>query len=409
MGAGAGMNQEDLLARTQAENELLRSALDQAECGRALLRQREDFSLMLEVSKLILAELDLEKALQLVADKAREIVHAELVLVPMLNEERSRYVYLAASGEDAERARGVGLAVELGMCGWVLKHQRSLLFGEGIPFAMDENNPWEAGRQSAVLVPLFGRRRIIGGLSALGKQKGGSFTSHDLDLLTMFANQVSIAIENAMLFRQVTGQIEEGRRKEQLVKESENRFRKLLASVTSYLYTVSLENGRPVSTTHSPECAAVTGFTPEEYAADPALWYRMIYEEDRQLVLDTAARILTAASALTIEHRIRHKQGSVRWVRSTLVPHFGQEGKLRYYDGVITDITGHKQAEAEIRTLNAELEERVRKRTAELERRNYELEQMNKVFVSRELRMAELKDKIRELEKIISDEGGHAK
>ncbi len=403
------MNEQDQVARLRAENELLRSALDDTECGRALVRQRQDFSLMLEVSKLIISELDLEKALQLVADKAREIIHAELVLVPMLNEERNRYVYLAAAGQDAERARGVSLAVDLGMCGWVLKHQRSLLFGEGIPFAMDEKNAWEAGRQSAVLVPLFGRRRIIGGLSALGREGGGSFTGHDLDLLTVFASQVSIAIENAMLFRQVTGQIEEGRKQEQIIKESEQRFRKLLAAVTSYLYTVSLKDGKPVATTHSPECQAVTGFAPDEYAVDPALWYRMIYEEDRQLVLDAAAGILTAESALTIEHRIRHKQGAVRWVRSTLVPHFAPDGRRLSYDGVITDITEQKCAEAEIRKLNEELEERVRKRTVELEQRNYELEQMNKAFVGRELRMVQLKDKIKDLEQIISEEGSHVK
>ncbi|MBU0482898.1 MAG: response regulator [Proteobacteria bacterium] len=42
---------------------------------------------------------------------------------------------------------------------------------------------------------------MIGGLSAIGKIGGGSFSTHDLDLFTLFANQVSIAIENARLFQ----------------------------------------------------------------------------------------------------------------------------------------------------------------------------------------------------------------
>lgn len=58
-----------------------------------------------------------------------------------------------------------------------------------------------------------------------------------------------------------------------------------------------------------------------------------------------------------------------------------------------------RQAEEALRNLAEELDERVRERTMELERRNYELEQMNKVFVGRELKMAELKERIRELEK----------
>ena len=47
----------------------------------------------------------------------------------------------------------------------------------------------------------------------------------------------------------------------------------------------------------------------------------------------------------------------------------------------------------------ADLEERVRERTAELEGKNQELERMNRLFVGRELRMRELKERIAELEK----------
>jgi len=59
-----------------------------------------------------------------------------------------------------------------------------------------------------------------------------------------------------------------------------------------------------------------------------------------------------------------------------------------------------KRAEDELRKLNEELEQRVKQRTAELENKNSELERMNKLFVGRELRMVELKEKIKELETI---------
>ena len=183
------------------------------------------------------------------------------------------------------------------------------------------------------------------------------------------------------------------------LRESERRFRELLASVTSYVYTVVMDCGRAVSTTHGPGCLTVTGFSAKEYAADPSLWYRMILPEDRQAVLDAAQQLLISKSADTFEHRIQHKDGSTRWVQTTLVPRVSPEGQVLSYDGVITDITERKRAEEKILGLNEELEQRVRERTRELERRNYELEQMNKAFVGRELRMVELKGRIRELEK----------
>lgn len=63
-----------------------------------------------------------------------------------------------------------------------------------------------------------------------------------------------------------------------------------------------------------------------------------------------------------------------------------------------------RRAEEELRQLTDELEERVKERTAELAAKNEELARMNKIFVGRELKMVELKERIRELEGKTADE-----
>lgn len=78
--------------------------------------------------------------------------------------------------------------------------------------------------------------------------------------------------------------------------------------------------------------------------------------------------------------------------------------QLFYFDGkkvflaIILDITQRIQTEKEIVKLNEELEQKVIQRTLELEKKYLELERVNKLFVDRELRMIELKDKIKMLE-----------
>jgi PAS domain S-box-containing protein len=74
------------------------------------------------------------------------------------------------------------------------------------------------------------------------------------------------------------------------------------------------------------------------------------------------------------ELKNKAKDGSFYWVDTTIVPFLNEAGKPRQYVAVRADITKHKAAESEILRLNTALEERVAKRTTELETANRELE-----------------------------------
>jgi PAS domain S-box-containing protein len=168
---------------------------------------------------------------------------------------------------------------------------------------------------------------------------------------------------------------------QELVKErteelraSESRYKRLLESITNYVYTVTFENGRPAGTLHRLGCESLSGFTPDDYAREPDLWYRMVHEDDRETVLRMAEQILTETKPVALEHRIRHKDGSIRWIHNTLVPQVNSDKEIVSYDGIVADITDRKRAEEELSALNTDLEQRVIKRTEELEQSNKQLE-----------------------------------
>ncbi len=160
---------------------------------------------------------------------------------------------------------------------------------------------------------------------------------------------------NAIL--QTTRDVTERKRAEDLLRASEERFKHLVESVTDYIYTVKVEEGKAVKITHGPGCIGVTGYTPEEFEADPQLWFNMVYGEDRQYVTEQLEKVLTGENVLPNEHRIIHKNGTIHWVKDIPVLRRDDQGSLIAYDGLISDITERKYAEEEKERLQSQLQQ----------------------------------------------------
>lgn len=149
--------------------------------------------------------------------------------------------------------------------------------------------------------------------------------------------------------QQLQHEVTERRRAETALRMSEHRYRLLLATTPTYVYTARCDGGKPVTSDHGSGCVAVTGFTPEEFAASPDLWLSIVHEEDREAVLGLLGRSTQAEDRRPLEHRIIHKDGSPRWVRNTVVHHYDDGGRLLYCDGLIEDITERKFGEEALR------------------------------------------------------------
>lgn len=102
---------------------------------------------------------------------------------------------------------------------------------------------------------------------------------------------------------------------------------------------------------------------------------------------------------------IRNCAGTRRWSKKEVK--LFNEIALRLENALISMLfLGDLQGSTEkLHSLNSELELRVAERTAELEAKNAELEKINRLFVGREKKMAELKKKIKTLENRCREEG----
>jgi PAS domain S-box-containing protein len=147
------------------------------------------------------------------------------------------------------------------------------------------------------------------------------------------------------------------KRAEEALRESEARYRELLSTITDYIYTVWLKDGVQVGTTYGKGCIAVTGYLPEDFAAEPYLWHRIVHPDDQALVDGNIQRVKRGEVPGQIEYRIIHRDGSIRWLSNRCVPRYSEQGAFVAYDGLVSDITARKTAEERLTKAHHKLHE----------------------------------------------------
>lgn len=104
-------------------------------------------------------------------------------------------------------------------------------------------------------------------------------------------------------------------------------------------------------------------------------WQELTPSEDVEPTMYQLASLLNGEkNATRFIKRYLHKNGSIVWADVSTMLRRDPSGKPLHFITTLVDITERIQAEEDIRKLNAELEERVRDRTAQLESLNKELE-----------------------------------
>lgn len=169
----------------------------------AELHQRErEIALLRETALVMGGEYDLDTVFHLIALRARDLIQADTVLLPIVSA-ASEYTYRAAAGANAEEIVGQTLPLDTGLCGWVCRERKPWWGGALTELSDADRNHWEKAADTVIVVPLPGRQRFLGGIAGMNKAGGGEFTRNDLHLLQLFAGQAAIAIENAVAMENV--------------------------------------------------------------------------------------------------------------------------------------------------------------------------------------------------------------
>ena len=178
----------------------------------------------------------------------------------------------------------------------------------------------------------------------------------------------------------ISADVSERKRAEEALRESEERLKLTLQSSAVGTFEIDLTTG--VGRWNAVEYELL-GLRPGDAPSDPETFFRYVHPQD---VAELRARWeeATRIGRFAAEFRVRRADGQERWLAGkgkfafTETEDAGSAGEKRSplrFLGVNFDITERKHAEEELERHRQHLEGMVQERTAELERKNRELQE----------------------------------
>lgn len=167
-----------------------------------LSRRTREQAVLLQVQRELLAQLEQPRSLELIVEKARDLLNASDCTLYLLAEDNLTLSPVASSGEFAEEVMAMTIQVGEGLTGWVVEHG----IPQRIDHALEDPRTMQVGGtpeddESLLCAPLQIGDRISGALLLGGMP--GHFNDEDLDMLVALAQVASLAVANTQLFSEI--------------------------------------------------------------------------------------------------------------------------------------------------------------------------------------------------------------
>ncbi|MEM8777944.1 MAG: PAS domain-containing protein [Cyanobacteria bacterium P01_G01_bin.49] len=163
-------------------------------------------------------------------------------------------------------------------------------------------------------------------------------------------------------------EIEERKNLEEQLRESEKRWQLVLKGTGDGIFDWNIQTNEAFM---SPRLKEMLGYSDEEILNTYESWKKLVHPEDLETVEQALNDHLShQTSQYAIDYRMLCKNNHYRWILARGMATWDDQGTATRMIGSHQDISQRKETEANLHKFNQKLEEKVKKRTLELEKSN---------------------------------------
>jgi diguanylate cyclase (GGDEF)-like protein len=304
--------------------------------------QINGLQVLARIGQSLTSTLELDEVLRRIVEAGVLLTQAEEGFLALLDEDSDQLYLRAVKNIDQTRSSTMRIPVSDSLAGQVVATRKPLRIGQP-----DRSQPLKVSTgflvRSLLHVPILSKGQVLGVLSMDNQVTHRNFSEAHEALLTALADYASIAIENASLYEQAQQEIAERTRVETALRESEKRYELAVRGANDGIWDWDLKTNQIY---FSPRWKEMLGYEDGEIADSPEEWFGRIHPEDlEKFRLEISAHAEGVTSHCENEHRIRHKDGTYRWVLCRGLAVREENRLASRVAGSLTDITNRKFAE----------------------------------------------------------------
>ncbi len=215
---------------------------------------------------------------------------------------------------------------------------------------------------SVLVVPVITRDEVIGVIFFNFHKSPFAFSDIHISFGVQLASSVSLVLENSRLIENLKIELSKHKQVEEALRESEAKYRQIVETSQEGIWLID-HSYRTVFVNQ--KVSEMLGYSIEEILEQSP--QKFISPEFSAKVNDRLREYIQEVNHL-IDYRFTRKDGSDLWCILSSSPLFDDQGKYAGSLTMIMDITDRKRAEEALKKAYGSLEEKIKERTAELEK-----------------------------------------